>query len=183
MQTHTRERNWKKKERKKLSTTFLSLFFSLDNIYQTEIRNVEWKRKIKLLFVICIMKTSRMEIFGESWSELFLYQVSMKIYNNKHNGPRQEATFLRKLCYLNQSPKPRWWWTCPGKGEKEEDDEDKRQGNLLTITLERGLRNQINKSFRISSVYPCDIDNLLHAFSRSSHNFKWYKNCSLAHMT
>lgn len=72
------------------------------------------------------------------------------------------------------------------KGEKErkerKNDDDKRQGNLLTITLERGLRNQINKSFTIS-LLSFGIEILLHAFIDSSHNFKWYKNCYLAHMT
>lgn len=198
---HTRKGNFI------LSTTFFFVFCWLSIVpasyVKTFVSRDDEDEKIKLLFLICIMKTFRMEmsrfpLFGVVPSspghispEIIFISNFNKIYNREtstkptssrvayENYVIQIAPLILALPNaLAQTPrrprspkiKMKWRNMSPNK---------RREENLLTIRLERGLsRNQINKSF---CCYPSHVSfHPLH--DGEVYDFKWYKvgtnNCA-----
>lgn len=87
------------------------------------------------------MKTFRMEIAASCSA---VYQISMR------NSRKPTTTFLRKSCYLNRFLSQIFFFFTPNRTTekikkddehvpREETTEHKRQKNLLTIKLKRGL--------------------------------------------
>lgn len=93
------------------------------------------------------------------FSKLFLYQISIG-FGRQQQHQQQTAEFLMKIMLFKsllirtqQHPKNQDDEHVPER--RSSSSNDKRQENLLTIKLKRGLRrNQINKSFTIQPCYP-----------------------------